>query len=86
MSLKGTILEVPEFVFRVISCLVTVRTLTSSKNVQCLVQSQSEILLPHMCLFRGAVGPDFLFMDDNAPLRRTVAVEELLESEDIFNV
>ncbi|KFM77147.1 hypothetical protein X975_01492, partial [Stegodyphus mimosarum] len=30
-----------------------------------------------------AMGPQFLFMDDNAPPHRTVTVEELLESEDI---
>ncbi|GFT67683.1 transposable element Tcb2 transposase [Trichonephila clavipes] len=42
-----------------------------------------EILLPHVRLFRGAIGPDFTFMDDNARSHRTLAVEELLESEDI---
>ncbi|GFT58660.1 transposable element Tc3 transposase [Trichonephila clavipes] len=42
-----------------------------------------EVLLPHVCLFRGAIGPDFIFMDDNARPHRTLAVEELLESEDI---
>ncbi|KFM74522.1 Transposable element Tcb2 transposase, partial [Stegodyphus mimosarum] len=29
------------------------------------------------------MGPQFLFMDDNAPCNRTVAAEQLLESEDI---
>ncbi|GFW45106.1 transposable element Tcb2 transposase [Trichonephila clavipes] len=42
-----------------------------------------EVLLPHVCLFRGAIGRDFIFMDDNARPHRTLAVEELLESEDI---
>ncbi|GFW46780.1 transposable element Tcb2 transposase [Trichonephila clavipes] len=42
-----------------------------------------EVLLPHVRLFRGAIGPDFTFMDDNARLHRTLAVEELLDSEDI---
>ncbi|GFT50494.1 transposable element Tcb2 transposase [Trichonephila clavipes] len=42
-----------------------------------------EVLLPHVRLFRGAIGPDFIFMDDNARPPRTLAVEELLESEDI---
>ncbi|GFV35905.1 uncharacterized protein TNCV_2866641 [Trichonephila clavipes] len=42
-----------------------------------------EVLLPHVHLFRGAIGPDFIFMDDNARAHRTLAVEELLESEDI---
>ncbi|GFX39022.1 transposable element Tcb1 transposase [Trichonephila clavipes] len=40
-----------------------------------------KVLLPHVRLFRGAIGPDFIFMDDNARPHR--AVEELLESEDI---
>ncbi|GFY10529.1 transposable element Tcb2 transposase [Trichonephila clavipes] len=42
-----------------------------------------EVLLPHVRLFRGAIGLDFMFMDDNARRHRTLAVEELLESEDI---
>ncbi|GFX43422.1 transposable element Tcb2 transposase [Trichonephila clavipes] len=42
-----------------------------------------EVLLPDVRLFRGSIGPDFIFMDDNARLHRTLAVEELLESEDI---
>ncbi|GFW89076.1 transposable element Tcb1 transposase [Trichonephila clavipes] len=32
---------------------------------------------------RGAMGLQFLFMDDNAPCHRTVAAEQLLESGDI---
>ncbi|GFS93419.1 transposable element Tcb2 transposase [Trichonephila clavipes] len=43
----------------------------------------NEILLPLVRLFRGAMGLQFLFMDDNAPCHRTVAAEQLLESEDI---
>ncbi|GFU81727.1 transposable element Tcb2 transposase [Trichonephila clavipes] len=42
-----------------------------------------EVILPHVRLFRGAIDPDFIFMDDNARSHRTLAVEELLESEDI---
>ncbi|GFY05058.1 transposable element Tcb2 transposase [Trichonephila clavipes] len=42
-----------------------------------------EVLLPHVCLFRGDIGPDFIFMDDNARTHRTIAVEDLLESENI---
>ncbi|GFS98963.1 transposable element Tcb2 transposase [Trichonephila clavipes] len=42
-----------------------------------------EVLLPHVRLFRGAIDPDFIFMDDSARPHRTLAVEELLESEDI---
>ncbi|GFY30301.1 transposable element Tcb2 transposase [Trichonephila clavipes] len=40
----------------------------------------NEILLPYVRLFRGAMGLQFLFMDDNAPCNRTVAAEQLLES------
>ncbi|GFS47430.1 transposable element Tcb2 transposase [Trichonephila clavipes] len=40
----------------------------------------NEILLPYVRLFRGAMGLQFLFMDDNAPYHRTVAAEQLLES------
>ncbi|GFW90473.1 transposable element Tcb2 transposase [Trichonephila clavipes] len=43
----------------------------------------NEILLPYVRLFRGAMGLQFLFMDDNPPCHRTVAAEQLLESEDI---
>ncbi|GFW84112.1 transposable element Tc3 transposase [Trichonephila clavipes] len=43
----------------------------------------NEILLPYVRLFRGAMGLQFLFMDDNAPCHRTVAAEQPLESEDI---
>ncbi|GFY23067.1 transposable element Tcb2 transposase [Trichonephila clavipes] len=39
-----------------------------------------EVLLPHVRLFRGAIGPDFIFMDDNARSHRILAVEELLET------
>ncbi|GFT24855.1 transposable element Tcb2 transposase [Trichonephila clavipes] len=40
----------------------------------------NEILLPYVRLFRGAMGLQFLFMDDNAPCHCTVAAEQLLES------
>ncbi|GFW97025.1 transposable element Tcb2 transposase [Trichonephila clavipes] len=43
----------------------------------------NEILLPYVRLLRGAMGLQFLFMDDNAPCHRTVAAEQLLVSEDI---
>ncbi|GFV52276.1 transposable element Tcb2 transposase [Trichonephila clavipes] len=43
----------------------------------------NEILLSYGRLFRGAMGLQFLFMDDNAPCHRTVAAEQLLDSEDI---
>ncbi|GFV41955.1 transposable element Tc1 transposase [Trichonephila clavipes] len=40
-----------------------------------------EVLFPHVRLFRGAIGPDFIFMDDNVRQHRTLAVEELLGSD-----
>ncbi|GFX50780.1 transposable element Tcb2 transposase [Trichonephila clavipes] len=43
----------------------------------------NEILLPYVRLFRGVIVLKFLFMDDNAPCHRTVAAEQLLESENI---
>ncbi|GFX11004.1 transposable element Tc1 transposase [Trichonephila clavipes] len=42
-----------------------------------------EVLLQHVRLIRGVIGPDFIFMDDNVRPHRTLAVEELLESEGI---
>ncbi|GFY33671.1 transposable element Tcb1 transposase [Trichonephila clavipes] len=44
-----------------------------------------EVLLPHVRLFRGAVGDKFVFMDDNATCHRTLAVQDFLDSEG-FNV
>ncbi|GFT68852.1 transposable element Tcb2 transposase [Trichonephila clavipes] len=37
-------------------------------------------ILPYERFFRGAMGLQFLFMDDNAPCHRTVVAEQLLES------
>ncbi|GFW97979.1 transposable element Tcb2 transposase [Trichonephila clavipes] len=42
-----------------------------------------EVLLPHVRLFRGAVSDKFVFMDDNATCRRTLAVQDCLDSEGI---
>ncbi|GFW22539.1 transposable element Tcb2 transposase [Trichonephila clavipes] len=42
-----------------------------------------EVLLPHVRLFRGAVGDKFVFMDDNATCHRTLAVQDCLDSESI---
>ncbi|GFW10010.1 transposable element Tcb2 transposase [Trichonephila clavipes] len=42
-----------------------------------------EILLPYVRRFRGAMGLQFLFVDDNAPCHCRVAAEKVLESEDI---
>ncbi|GFU39385.1 transposable element Tcb2 transposase [Trichonephila clavipes] len=40
----------------------------------------NEIPLPYVRLFRGSMGLQFLFMDDNAPCHCTVAANPLLES------
>ncbi|GFW90138.1 transposable element Tcb2 transposase [Trichonephila clavipes] len=42
-----------------------------------------EVLLPHVLLFRGAVGDKFVFMDDNATCHRTLAVQDCRDSEGI---
>ncbi|GFS70897.1 transposable element Tcb1 transposase [Trichonephila clavipes] len=42
-----------------------------------------EVLLPHVRLFRGAVGDKFVFKDDNATCHRTLAVQDCLDSEGI---
>ncbi|GFT94034.1 uncharacterized protein TNCV_1614361 [Trichonephila clavipes] len=39
-----------------------------------------EVLLPHVRLFRGAVGDKFVFMDDNATCHRTLAVQDCLDN------
>ncbi|GFX54939.1 transposable element Tcb1 transposase [Trichonephila clavipes] len=41
------------------------------------------ILEQHVCLFRGVMVAEFLFMDDNARLHRANNVDECLQSEDI---
>ncbi|GFV70837.1 hypothetical protein TNCV_2818701 [Trichonephila clavipes] len=40
-----------------------------------------EVLLPHVRLFRGAVGDKFVFMDENATCHRPLAVQDCLDSE-----
>ncbi|GBO09798.1 hypothetical protein AVEN_140807-1 [Araneus ventricosus] len=48
------------------------------------VRYRDEILEPYVHLFRGAVGPEFILMDDlNARPHRALLVDEFLESEDI---
>ncbi|GFV96899.1 transposable element Tcb2 transposase [Trichonephila clavipes] len=51
-------------------------TMTSQRYID-------EVLLPHVRLFRGAVGDKFVFMDDNATCHRTLAVQDYLDSEGI---
>ncbi|GBO16452.1 hypothetical protein AVEN_189789-1 [Araneus ventricosus] len=47
------------------------------------VRYRDEILEPYVRLFRGAVGPEFILMDDNARPHRALLVNEFLESGDI---
>ncbi|GBM18963.1 hypothetical protein AVEN_1583-1 [Araneus ventricosus] len=47
------------------------------------VRYRDEILEQYVRLFRGAVGPEFILMDDNARPHRGLLVDEFLESEDI---
>ncbi|GBO13859.1 hypothetical protein AVEN_267484-1 [Araneus ventricosus] len=47
------------------------------------VRYRDEILEPHVRLFRGAVGPEFILTEDNARPHRALLVGEFLESEDI---
>ncbi|GFV92145.1 transposable element Tcb2 transposase [Trichonephila clavipes] len=42
-----------------------------------------EVLLPHVCLFRGAVGDKFVFMDDNATCHRALALQDCLDNDGI---
>ncbi|GFV43247.1 transposable element Tcb2 transposase [Trichonephila clavipes] len=45
-----------------------------------------EVLLPHVRLYRGAVGDKLVFMDDNATCHRTLAVQDCLDSEGIHQL
>ncbi|GBM84654.1 hypothetical protein AVEN_136684-1 [Araneus ventricosus] len=47
------------------------------------VRYRDETLESYVRLFRGAVGPEFILMDDNAKPHRALLVDEFLESEDI---
>ncbi|GFU97982.1 retrovirus-related Pol polyprotein from transposon TNT 1-94 [Trichonephila clavipes] len=42
-----------------------------------------EVLLPHVRLFRGAVGDKFGFMDNNTTCHRTLAVQDCLDIDGI---
>ena len=44
---------------------------------------RQEVLKPYVSLFRGAVGPKSIFMDDNARAHSALMVDEYLEREDI---
>ncbi|GFS79804.1 transposable element Tcb2 transposase [Trichonephila clavipes] len=44
---------------------------------------RDEVLKAYVRLFRGAVGPDFIFIDDNAPCHRAVLIDYFFETENI---
>ncbi|GFW44366.1 synaptosomal-associated protein 25 [Trichonephila clavipes] len=44
---------------------------------------RDEVLEPYVRLFRGAIGSDFIFMDDNAPCHRAMLIDDFLETENI---
>ncbi|GFX68258.1 transposable element Tcb2 transposase [Trichonephila clavipes] len=56
--------------------VVAIGTMTGQRYID-------EVLLPHVRLFRGAVGDKYVFMDDNATCHRTLAVQDCLDSEGI---
>ncbi|GFU14571.1 transposable element Tcb1 transposase [Trichonephila clavipes] len=56
--------------------VVAIGTMTSQRYID-------EVQLPHVRLFRGAVGDKFVFMDDNVTCHRTLAVQDCLDSEGI---
>ncbi|GFY19332.1 transposable element Tcb2 transposase [Trichonephila clavipes] len=47
---------------------------------------RDEVLEPYVRLFRSAVGPDFIFIDDNAPCHRAVLIDDFLETKDPAHV
>ncbi|GFV43631.1 transposable element Tcb2 transposase [Trichonephila clavipes] len=46
----------------------------------------AEIILDHVRIFRAAIGPNFLFMDDNAPSHKSIEVSNSLQSENILRM
>ncbi|GFW87965.1 transposable element Tc3 transposase [Trichonephila clavipes] len=42
---------------------------------------RDEVLEPYVRLFRGTVGTDFIFLDDNAPCHRVVLLDDFLEAQ-----
>ncbi|GFV07055.1 transposable element Tc3 transposase [Trichonephila clavipes] len=44
---------------------------------------RDEVFEPYVRFFRGAVRPDFIFMDDNSACHRAMLIDEILETENI---
>ncbi|GFS70824.1 DDE_3 domain-containing protein [Trichonephila clavipes] len=60
------------------------RTDLHAQNVTMLGDIYRDVILEHhVRLFRGTMGAEFLFMDDNARPHRANIVYECLQSEDI---
>lgn len=80
-SSKGTSSEEPELSFGKVSCLIAILTSTSYKDIEITDACYcTDVLLSHIRLFRaGMMGPQLLFLEDNATPYYTVAVAELLE-------
>ena len=62
------------------TCTTLHEFVNGSVNAQ---RYRQEVLGPFVRLFRGTIGPEFIFMDDNARAHRALMVDEYLESEDI---
>lgn len=43
----------------------------------------NKLILPHVLLYQGATGSEFIFVDDNTKQYRTWVIYELLENERI---
>ncbi|GFT90420.1 transposable element Tcb2 transposase [Trichonephila clavipes] len=63
------------------------RNITERQKGECIKGSngmgRDEVLDPYVRLFRGAVGSDFIFMDDNASCHRAMLIDDFLETENI---
>ncbi|GFY58035.1 hypothetical protein TNIN_345581, partial [Trichonephila inaurata madagascariensis] len=47
---------------------------------------RNEIILDNVRIYRGAVGPNFLFMGDKARLHRSIEVSDTLQRENILRM
>lgn len=68
-----------------ISCyeLISVNNFCSCTGLTLTLPMSAKMILYPFYIFRSAVGPEFLFMNNNSLRNRTVAVKELLERENI---
>lgn len=48
------------------------------------LRCKDKMLEPYICLYRGALGPGFIFCDENAhPHQHAAIIDDFLETEDI---